>query len=332
MSTLAVPVPAAARPTPSWKRRLTFTRLGRWYTALTVGIGLAAINTGNNLLFLVLGLLLASIVVSGILSEQSLRALLLERRLPASATVGQPALIGILARNQKKRAPSFSLELREKGGDIEGRGFLVVLAAGEAAEIAYRLLPQRRGRHRFLQLEVATKAPFGLFEKSRPVDAPGELIVFPRRVEAPLVDSRHLTREGERPQDRAGQGLEVHSLRDHRAGEDARTIHWKSTARAGKLIGVDREQEQRKRVCVVLDHRTLSGAALDSAVEKAAALVERELDSGSEVGLALCGAGLPAGSGEAHLHHALTLLALVEPAPRGPAPQPMAHASLLVVG
>ena len=328
MSTLAVPLP---RPTPPWKRNLRFTRLGRWYTALTVGIGLAAINTGNNLLFLVLGLLLASIVVSGILSEQSLRALRLERRLPSAATVGQPALVGIFVRNQKPRAPSFSLELREKGGDIEGRGFLVVLAAGQSAEIAYRLTPLRRGRHRFAQLEVATKAPFGLFEKSRPIDAPAELIVFPRRVEPLLLISRHLAREGERPQDRAGQGLEVHSLRDHRTGEDARTIHWKSTARAGKLIGVDREQEQRKRVCVVLDHRTLSGAALDASVEQAAALVERELDSGSEVGLALCGSGLPPGSGEVHLHRALTLLALVEPAPRGPAPAPPPHASLLVV-
>src|SRR5205085_4830212 len=92
---------AGSRMTPSWKRRLTFTRVGRWYTGLTVGIGLAAINTGNNLLFLVLGLLLASIVVSGILSEQSLKSLQVERRLPSGATAGEPALIGLWARNLK---------------------------------------------------------------------------------------------------------------------------------------------------------------------------------------------------------------------------------------
>ena len=324
------PRAGTARPTPPWKRRLVFTRLGRWYTGLTIGIGLAAVNTGNNLLFLVLGLLLASIVVSGILSEQSLQRLRVERHLPASATVGQPALIGLWARNEKPRAASFSLELREKGSDLEGRGFLVVLAAGQAAEVAYRFTPTRRGRHHFAQIEVATKAPFGLFEKSRPIDSAAELIVFPRKVDAPLVEARSLAREGERPQDRAGQGLEVHSLRDHRQGEDARTIHWKSTARAGKLIGVDREQERRRRVCVVLDHRTLSGAALDGAVERAAALVESELDSGSEVALALCGAGLAAGSGEAHLHAALTLLALVEHSPGAPAPAPDPHAAALV--
>ena len=79
------------------------------------------------------------------------------------------------------------------------------------------------------------------------------------------MEARSLAREGERPQDRKGQGLEVHSLRDHRPGEDARTIHWRSTARAGKLIGVDREQERRRRVCVVLDHRALSGAEIGRA-------------------------------------------------------------------
>jgi uncharacterized protein (DUF58 family) len=102
------------------------------YTSLTFGIGLAAINTGNNLLFLVLGLLLSSIIVSGILSEQTLRAVRVERRLPSAASAGQPALIGLVARNGKPRAASFSLELRERGGDVQGRGFLVVeLDVGE---------------------------------------------------------------------------------------------------------------------------------------------------------------------------------------------------------
>jgi len=315
--------------TPAWRRRLKVTKLGWWFMGLTLGIGLAAINTGNNLLFLVLGMLLASIVISGVLSEQSLREVRIERRLPAGAAAGQPALIGLVARNGKKRAPSFSLELREKGGDIQGRGFLVVLGAQQTAEIAYRFLPHRRGLHWFEQLEVATRAPFGLFEKSRPLDAPGEMVVFPRKVPAPPAQPQALAREGERPEDRIGLGLEVHSLRDHRAGEDARTIHWKSSARHGRLIGVDREQERRRRVCIVVDNRVLSDKLLDRAVEKAAALVERELDAGAEVSVAVAGRRLPAGSGDSHMRDALTLLALLESAPGAPAPQPDPEASVI---
>src|SRR5205814_7311649 len=209
------------------------------------------------------------------------------------AIAGQPALIGLLAHNAKTRAPSFSLEIRERGGEVAGHGFLVLLPAKEAAEVAYRFVPPRRGRYRFEQLEIATRAPFGFFEKSRPLDAPAELVVFPRAVPPPAMQSRALAREGERPEDRIGLGLEVHSLRDHRDGEDARTIHWKSSARAGRLIGVDREQERRRRVCVVVDNRTLSGPALDRVVERAAALIERELDAGAEVSVSVAGRRLP---------------------------------------
>ena len=322
---------ASPSATPAWRRRLTFTRLGRWYVAFTVCIGLAAINTGNNLLFLVLGLLLSSIVVSGILSETSLRAVRVERRLPGSASVGAPALIGLVARNGKPRAPSFGLDLRERGGEVAGRGLVLLLGAGASEEVSYRFTPGRRGLHRFEQLEVATRAPFGLFEKSRRLAAPGELIVFPRRIEAPPGEPRTLAHEGERSTSLPGQGLEMHALRDHRPGEDVRSIHWRTSARAGKLIGIDREQERRRQVCVVLDHRGPPGAALEAAVERAAAFFERELDAGAEVGLALCGQSLPAGCGEPHRVAGLTLLAMVQSDPGAPPPAPDPHASRIEV-
>lgn len=318
--------------TPAWKRRLAFTRMGRWYTGLTVAIGLAATNTGNNLLFLVLGLLLSSIIVSGLLSEQSLKGVSVERRLPSVATAGQPALVGLLARNGKRRAPSFSLEVREARGDVAGHGFLVLLPARQSAEVAYRFVPQRRGVHRFRQIELATRAPFGFFEKSRPMDAEAELVVFPREVAPAPVEARAPGREGDRPEDRAGIGLEVHLLRDHRPGEDARSIHWRSSARAGRLIGIDREQERRKRVCVLLDQRGLRGEPLERAVEQAAALVVREIDSGAEVSLALAGQSLAAGAGDGQRHAALRMLALVEGCLGDEAPpEPEAGASVLEV-
>ena len=318
--------------TPAWKRRLAFTRMGRWYTGFTIAIGLAATNTGNNLLFLVLALLLASIVVSGILSEQTLKGVTVERRLPAVAIAGQPALVGLLTRNVKKRAPSFSLEIREARGEVSGRGFVILLPARQSTEVAYRFVPRRRGLHRFRQIEVATRAPFGFFEKSRPLDAEAELVVFPREVPAPALTARALAREGDRPEDRIGIGVEVQSLRDHRPGEDARSIHWRSSARAGRLIGIDREQERRKRVCVLLDQRSLRGEQLESAIERAAALVGRELDSGAEVSLALAGRFLPAGSGDAQRHAALRMLALLEGGDAAlPAPEMDPDASLLEV-
>ena len=319
------------RPVPSWRRRLSFTRLGRWYCGLSLGIGLAAINTGNNLLFLVLGLLLASIVISGMLSESTLREVRVERRLPGSATAGVPVLVGLAATNRKKRAPSFSLELRESGGQVQGRGYLLLLAAGESQEVAYRFTPPRRGRFVFERLELATRSPFGLFEKSRPLDAPGELIVNPRRVLARQRLAQPIGREGEEPQRRAGGGLEVHGLREHREGEDARRIHWRSSARAGRLIAVEREEERCQRVCVVFDQRGLVGAALEDGVEQAAALFENALAAGAEAGLALSGLLILPGSGAAHAQTVLTALALALPQSDGPAPLPPPRTTLIEV-
>src|SRR5206468_3395868 len=67
-------------PSPRWRppRRLRITREGWFYVLFTLGVGAAAINTGNNLLYLVLGLQLSTIVISGVLSESCLRGLELE--------------------------------------------------------------------------------------------------------------------------------------------------------------------------------------------------------------------------------------------------------------
>src|SRR5690606_34235039 len=80
-------------------RRLKFTKMGRFYIGFTLVIGVAAINTGNNLLFLLLGLMLAGVVLSGVLSESVLRGLEVERFLPMEAQAGQPCLVGLTVHN-----------------------------------------------------------------------------------------------------------------------------------------------------------------------------------------------------------------------------------------
>ena len=84
------------------------TRAGIVYVIATLLIGIAALNTGNNLLYIVVAAMLAAILVSGLVSAIILRDLELDVRLPEHVFAGRPVLGRILLRNPRKFLPSFS--------------------------------------------------------------------------------------------------------------------------------------------------------------------------------------------------------------------------------
>jgi uncharacterized protein (DUF58 family) len=87
------------------------TRAGIIYVIGTLLIGIAALNTGNNLLYIVVAAMLAAILVSGIVSALVLRDLQLDVRLPEHVFAGRPVLGRILLRNPRARLPSFSIHV-----------------------------------------------------------------------------------------------------------------------------------------------------------------------------------------------------------------------------
>jgi uncharacterized protein (DUF58 family) len=87
------------------------TRAGIVYVFATLLIGIAALNTGNNLLYIVVAAMLAAILVSGIISALVLRDLQLDVRLPEHVFAGRPVLGRILLRNPRLRLPSLSIHV-----------------------------------------------------------------------------------------------------------------------------------------------------------------------------------------------------------------------------
>src|ERR1041384_3538605 len=101
----------AAGSPPWWRRlrpprRLSFTREGRIIVILSAGFGFPAINTGNNLLYLLLGWLLSFIIASGILSEMTLKRLVVERLPPPRVFAGEPFLMEVVIENAKQNRAS----------------------------------------------------------------------------------------------------------------------------------------------------------------------------------------------------------------------------------
>jgi uncharacterized protein (DUF58 family) len=259
----ASPLRSPAQRTP-WERflrllspprKLKFTREGKYYLGITLGVGFAAINTGNNLLYLLLGMLLSLIVVSGVMSDLSLRRLTVTRRLPVRAQVGRAHLVEIEVYNHKKRVPSYAIEVEDlrAGQPADKRCFFLKISPSSAQVAAYRRTPARRGRDRHTGFRIATRFPFGLFEKSREVEAEGELIIYPAvdPVRLPLEEPGR--RAGGSTANGRGAGDETYALRPMRDGDDPRDIYWRKSTMGDLIILRERARETRPDIELCVD-------------------------------------------------------------------------------
>ena len=87
------------------------TRIGVAYVVTVLLIGIAALNTGNNLLYIIVAAMLAAILVSGVASAVVLRDLQLDVHLPEHVFAGRAALGRIVLRNPRRWLPSFSVNV-----------------------------------------------------------------------------------------------------------------------------------------------------------------------------------------------------------------------------
>jgi uncharacterized protein (DUF58 family) len=318
-------------------RRLKFTRSGGLLTGAIVALGFATLNTGNNLLYLVLGGLLGLIMLSGWLSEQVLRRILIRRRLPRAGVAGQPVRVGYELTNLKRRFPSIAVEFIENGATAPA--FLTMAAPGKTAAAWTDLLFPRRGVYRLDEITARTRFPFGLFVKERDLSAPVSLIVWPRADRT----VRSARRGGERVR-RIGTSLnaapgaargEYRSLRQYRPGDDPRDVHWRSSARRNAPVVREYERDSADTLWLCLDLRSVPGDEAELACEITATLAARAARLGERFGLATNEIVIDAGTGAGQLEAVFDALARVAFRPSGPTfnpPTDPAHCVLITAG
>jgi uncharacterized protein (DUF58 family) len=224
---------------------------------ITVCVGFGAFNTGNNLLYLLFGMFLSLILVSGVMSELSLRHLTVVRRLPPRAQVGRAHLVEIEVYNHKQKVPSYAIEVEDlrAGQPADKRCFFLKISPRSAQVAAYRRTPARRGHDWHVGFRLATRFPFGLFEKSREVDCDGDLVIYPAvdRVVLPSDDAGD--RQGGIVTLGRGTGDETAGVRVMRDGDDPRDIFWRKSAQSDQLIVRERVREVRREVTFAIESR-----------------------------------------------------------------------------
>lgn len=302
-------------------RRLRFTRGGLFFSLGALAVGGAAIHSGNNLLFLLLGAMVGMIAMNGVVSERILRDLRVTRVIPAGSPVQSPFPLVYQLSNRKARIPSFAIALRERGLDVHA--FALSVAPGQTVTARCEVEFVRRGVYPLDALRIETSFPFGLFRKERRVDMPGELVIWPR-TDRPAPDpfggpGGRLKATGVASRGRPGARGEFESLREFREGDDPRDVHWRSTARSGSPIVRTYLDEASESRWLVLDVREEDSEAVERALENIASVATRFTREARSFGLLAGGTRIFPSTGNHHLEVVLDVLARIDVGPSEPA-------------
>jgi uncharacterized protein (DUF58 family) len=118
---------------------------------------------------------------------------------------------------------------------------------------AYRRTPAKRGRDVHVGFRLATRFPFGMFEKSREVEAMGELVIYPAVDPVQLPLGQRGRSYGGLSSAARGGGDEIIAVRPLREGDDPRDIYWRKSTLDGSLVLRERAREVRAEVELVLN-------------------------------------------------------------------------------
>lgn len=306
----------------SFNRSIKLTRDGIGFILLTLAIGTAAINTGNNLLYLILAAMLSMIIISGILSEGCLREIEVERIFPQHLFASMPFPLRVRITNKKRFLSSFSLVVSEiKRISDHGEAHLFRIPPGHTSYTRYTTCFQKRGRHLLEGFILSTLFPFGFFIKSLKRISPCEVIVYPRMDRLTESLKEDLAAIGNIAEEKnKGRGTTIYNIRDYRPGEDSRSIHWKSTARQSRLMVKEFEKEEERTVNLFLVNRVQGGGSIskedidrfEKGIEITASLANHFLKKNFSVGLSTFDKWIPPVYGMKHLYKILEELALLD--------------------
>jgi uncharacterized protein (DUF58 family) len=273
-------VPVLAKRTPlrwiGYKMEYRITREGVIYLVGILVVALAAINTGNNLLFLVLACLIASILMSGILSSITLAGVDMRLELPEHIFAGQTVRGQVELTNEKLTLPSFSLRVEgvTPKGPANGTALLPTpvyfpyLPKHESAKQSVPLHFPRRGIYHQDAFRIVTRFPFGFLQKARRVDLKSEALVYPSVEATPEFLEVLPGIQGALESLSKGRGQDLYALRNYMPTDSARHVHWKASARLGSLMVREFAREDDCQVLLVFDPHSAAAQPGASAADK----------------------------------------------------------------
>lgn len=271
---------------------------------MTLLLGFAAVNTGNNLLYLLVSALLGFMAVSGILGRLNLTGLGVRLEVPDEIYDGVETLLTVRFENRKRWLPSFLLVLHLPVGRT------TVMQIGRCDIASENLMATFHGRgiQTIGAAQVESIFPINFFVRSFPLSIERRITVFPApRFCRNTAEADRAVAGGEFPASRKGYEGDISRISDYSGGEPLKLIHWKLSARHGQLKVKELSAVTHPPVVLELDR--LPGG-LENRLCCASWLIGNCLRENRPVGLRLGTRTLPPALGRAHKLRLLSELAV----------------------
>ena len=292
-------------------------RLAGWaFIACLILLLLSAWNTGQNLLYIVLGGVGSFVLMSLALTGWSLRKLRVSRAAPQAVHRGERFWVTVRVENHKRVMPALSLRMVRATAPGDTAPYVLKIPPRRTAVVRMSEVFERRGVHPLPAMLLVSGFPFGLFERRKRIHTSCEVVVYPRVLTVRAALLEQLPGANAIPRVIVGDGDEFFSLREYVRGDDMRRIAWRVSARRGPLIVREMARETARYLVFVIDTgRRLNledyEERFEEAIDLAASLAVTLLGQQYTVAIATPGRRLEGGEGKSQIRNVLEMLARV---------------------
>lgn len=177
---------------------------------------------------------------------------------PSTLALGVKNIITLSIKNESPRALSIVIsELAPQELNITPFPSAVKLQHEQIKTMKYSVMPEQRGDMRIEGTQIFVTSVLGLWQLQYTLPVISELKVFPNFMAishlALLLQGGNSKQLGIHLLQRRGQGTDFHQLRDYRESDSPRQVDWCATAKSGKLISREFQDERDQQVIFLLD-------------------------------------------------------------------------------
>jgi uncharacterized protein (DUF58 family) len=301
---------------------------GLVFCAVILTVTILSLSSGNNLLYLVLAVLLATMFVSWVASRLCLGRLNISLRFPDHNFVNDSIPFDVTILNRRQLFPAFSLAVAisehsspKPSRDFTELAYFPIIPAATQARMRIERSFAKRGIYPVSGFVIGTKFPFGFIEQRRFIEAPREIAIYPQP--QPLDDFHQLIplKHGRVESRLKGSGSDLYAIRQYLSSDHHHHINWKATAKTARLMVREFTRDDDWRVTIAFDPQVEEAAAnkpdfsdkFERAITLAASMIDYFIGEGAEVRLLTNEHDSGFGIGRTHCYTLLRQLAPLAP-------------------